>query len=80
MTKRATSGWLGFTVDDCQKTHETLLAQGVEFTQEPTRRVVDGLSISKNQRFVLPIEDAKTDETRQRCIEKAVSAPREGRT
>lgn len=24
MTKGATSGWLGFTVDDCQKTYETL--------------------------------------------------------
>lgn len=43
------------------------------------RRVFDGLSITKNQRFVLPIEDAKTDETRLRRIEKAVSALREGR-
>ncbi|MCC5578184.1 VOC family protein [Microtetraspora sp. AC03309] len=29
-------GLLIFTVDDCRKTYETLLAKGVEFTQEPT--------------------------------------------
>jgi hypothetical protein len=28
--------------------------------------VFDGLSFSKKQRFVLPIEDAKTAETRRR--------------
>lgn len=44
------------------------------------RRVFDTLSYSKKQRFVLPIEDAKTAETRQRRIEKAVDSLREGRT
>jgi uncharacterized protein DUF1905/bacteriocin resistance YdeI/OmpD-like protein len=44
------------------------------------KRVFDALSFSKKQRFVLPIEDAKTAETRQRRIEKMVVALREGRT
>lgn len=44
------------------------------------RRVFDALSYSKKQRFVLPIEDAKTAETRQRRIEKAIDSLREGRT
>ena len=26
---------VGFTTDDCRRTYETLLARGVEFTQEP---------------------------------------------
>ena len=44
------------------------------------RQFFDGLSYSKKQRFVLPIEEAKTAETRQRRIAKAVSMLREGRT
>jgi hypothetical protein len=44
------------------------------------KRVFDGLSYSKKQRFVLPIDDAKTAETRQRRIDKAITALREGRT
>ena len=36
VTKCSTGFTAGFTTDDCQKTYETLLAQGVEFTQEPT--------------------------------------------
>lgn len=43
------------------------------------RRRFDGLSYSKQQRFVLPVEQAKTAETRQRRIAKAVEALREGR-
>jgi hypothetical protein len=43
-------------------------------------RFFDGLSYSTKQRFVLSIEEAKTAETRQRCIEKAVSMLREGRS
>ena len=43
------------------------------------RRYFDGLSYSKKQRFVLPIEQAKSDETRQRRIAKALSELREGR-
>jgi Bacteriocin-protection, YdeI or OmpD-Associated/Domain of unknown function (DUF1905) len=43
------------------------------------RRFFDGLSYSNKQRFVLPVEQAKSDETRQRRIEKAVTSLREGR-
>jgi len=43
------------------------------------RRFFDGLSYSNKQRFVLPVEQAKSDETRRRRIEKAVSSLREGR-
>jgi uncharacterized glyoxalase superfamily protein PhnB len=28
-------GWLALTTDDCRKTYETLVARGVEITQEP---------------------------------------------
>jgi Bacteriocin-protection, YdeI or OmpD-Associated/Domain of unknown function (DUF1905) len=44
------------------------------------KRVFESLSYSKKQRFVLPIEDAKTDETRARRIAKTVEALRAGRT
>lgn len=43
------------------------------------RRFFDGLSYSNRLRFVLSIEEAKTAETRQRRIAKAVSILREGR-
>jgi hypothetical protein len=43
------------------------------------KRFFDGLSYSKKQRFVLPVEDARTPETRQRRIDKAMSDLREGR-
>lgn len=43
------------------------------------RRFFAGLSYSNKRRFVLGIEDAKTAETRQRRIAKAVSTLREGR-
>ncbi|HZU12323.1 MAG TPA: VOC family protein [Chloroflexota bacterium] len=29
-------GWLALTTDDCRTTYETLVARGVEITQEPT--------------------------------------------
>ncbi|MBA6440608.1 MULTISPECIES: VOC family protein [Streptomyces] len=38
VTKGAMGGWLILTTPDCRKTYETLLAQGVEFTEEPTER------------------------------------------
>jgi uncharacterized glyoxalase superfamily protein PhnB len=38
VSKGASGGWIGFTTDDCRKTYETLLARGVEFTQEPVER------------------------------------------
>ena len=38
VTKGATGFTVGFSTDNCQKTYETLLAKGVEFTQEPVQR------------------------------------------
>ena len=38
ITKGASGFAVGFSTDDCQKTYETLLAKGVEFTQEPVER------------------------------------------
>ncbi len=43
------------------------------------RQFFDGLSYSQQRWFVLGIEDAKTEETRQRRITKAVDRLREGR-
>ena len=44
------------------------------------KRYFEGLSYSQKQRHVLPIEQAKTAETRQRRIDKALSMLREGRS
>jgi hypothetical protein len=44
------------------------------------RRFFDGLSYSNKRRFVMSIEDAKTAETRQRRIAKAICNLREGQT
>jgi Bacteriocin-protection, YdeI or OmpD-Associated/Domain of unknown function (DUF1905) len=41
------------------------------------RRAFDGLSFSNKQRLVLPVEQAKTPETRERRIAKAVATLRE---
>ncbi|MEK7152616.1 MAG: YdeI/OmpD-associated family protein [Patescibacteria group bacterium] len=41
------------------------------------KQVFEGLSYSKKQRYTLPIEKAKTDETRQRNIDKALNELRE---
>ena len=38
VSKGATGGWIGFQTDDCRGTYESLLAKGVEFTQEPTEQ------------------------------------------
>jgi len=38
ISKGASGFCVGFTTDDCKKTYETLLAKGVEFTQEPVER------------------------------------------
>lgn len=42
-----------------------------------TRRFFDGLSHSRKQRFVLPIEQARTAETRQRRIARTIIALRD---
>jgi len=38
LTKGATGGWIGVSTDDCHKTYETLLAAGVDVTEEPQER------------------------------------------
>lgn len=43
------------------------------------RRFFDGLSYSNKRRIVLSIEGAKTEETRQRRIDKSISMLHEGR-
>jgi hypothetical protein len=43
------------------------------------RRFFDGLSYSNKRRIVMPIEDAKSPETRQRRLDKAIDALRQGR-
>jgi hypothetical protein len=43
------------------------------------KRLFEGLSNSKKQRLVLPVANGKTPETRQRNIDKAMSALREGK-
>jgi len=60
ITKGATGFALGLTTDDCRKTYETLVARGVEFTEEPTERFygVDcGLRdpLGNNIRIVQPV-------------------------
>ena len=54
------------------------LAEALDRDME-VRRHFDSLSYSKKQRLVLPIEEAKKAETRQRRLDKAVSELREGR-
>jgi len=48
-------------------------------SDEAARRFFDSLSYSNKRRIVLPIEDAKTDETRQRRIAKSIEKLRENR-
>jgi len=43
------------------------------------KRFFEGLSYSRKRLFTAPIEQAKTDETRQRRLDKALEALREGR-
>jgi hypothetical protein len=50
-------------------------------TREPAaKRFFEGLNFSNKQRIVIAIEAAKTPETRERRIAKAVSSLREGRS
>jgi uncharacterized protein YdeI (YjbR/CyaY-like superfamily) len=53
------------------KFRATILLQALRF--------FESLSFSKKQRFTLPIEQAKTPETLQRRLEKAINDLREGR-
>lgn len=43
------------------------------------KRFFEALSYSNKRRFVLPIEEAKSAETRQKRIAKAVATLREGK-
>jgi hypothetical protein len=43
------------------------------------KRAFEGLSNSKKQRLVLPVANGKTPETRQRNIDKAMAALRDGK-
>ena len=54
------------------------LAEALDRDME-VRRHFDSLSYSKKQRLVLPIEEAKKAEIRQRRLDHAVSELREGR-
>lgn len=54
------------------------LAEALDRDME-VRRHFDSLSYSKKQRLVLPIEETKKAETRQRRLDKAVRELREGR-
>jgi len=38
VAKGATGGWIGVSTDDCRKTYESLLAAGVDVTEEPQER------------------------------------------
>lgn len=55
------------------------LAEALDGESE-AKRYFDGLSYSNRRRIVLSIEDAKTAETRQRRVDKAVATLREGKT
>lgn len=55
------------------------LAEALENDPE-AKRFFEGLSYSNKSRHVLSIEGAKTEETRQRRVEKAISMFREGRS
>ncbi len=46
---------------------------------DAAQRFFDGLSYSNKRRIVMPIDDAKTPETRERRIASSVAKLREGR-
>jgi len=60
----------------------TVPADFIEALEHETeaKHFFDGLSYSNKRRFVLSIEGAKTAETRQRRIDKAIVTLKEGRT
>lgn len=66
---------------DTEPRELTVPADFLETLEHETeaKRFFDGLSYSNKRRFVLSIESAKTAETRQRRIDKAVVTLKEGR-
>ncbi len=67
-------------VDTEERTVEVPEALAAELAgDEQAKAFYESLSYSQQQTFALPIGDAKTDETRQRRVDKAMAALREGR-
>lgn len=67
-------------VDTEERTVEVPEALAAELAgDEQAKAFYESLSYSQQQTFALPIRDAKTDETRQRRVDKAMAALREGR-
>lgn len=61
-------------VDDQPRTVEVPADLAAALDRDPAvRRAFDALSYSNQQRYVLSVQGAKTDETRRRRIEKAVT-------
>jgi hypothetical protein len=67
---------------DAQPREVTVPAEFAKVLNEDAhaKKVFEGLSYSKKQAHVLPIANAKTDETRQRNIDKAMKALREAKS
>ncbi|MDQ6642100.1 MAG: YdeI/OmpD-associated family protein [Actinomycetota bacterium] len=67
-------------VDSEERTVEVPEAMAAAMAgDDKVRAFYDSLSYSQKQTFALSVRDAKTDETRQRRVDKAISALREGR-
>jgi uncharacterized protein YdeI (YjbR/CyaY-like superfamily) len=66
---------------DTEKREVTLLPEFEKAlnNNEQAKKFFEGLSFSNKQRYVLPIAQAKTEETKQRRIEKAISDLAEGK-
>jgi catechol 2,3-dioxygenase-like lactoylglutathione lyase family enzyme len=62
-------GWrgLGFNVDNCVKTHQELLAKGVEFVQEPQRRPygIEMVCRDNSGNWLVLIEPTEYDDDQQ---------------
>ena len=69
------------TLDTAPRTVDVPADLAAALDAEPAaRKTFDGLSYSMQRFWVEPVIGAKTDETRQRRIEKAVATLREGRS
>jgi len=78
---RAATGVRGGVAIDVELTLDTPADLAAALDAEPAaRKTFDGLSYSMQRFWVEPVIGAKTDETRQRRIEKAVATLREGRS
>lgn len=67
-------------LDTEERTVDVPEALAVGLAEDPgARSFYESLTHSQQQTFALPVGDAKTEETRQRRVEKALTALREGR-